>query len=427
MLYAKHFKFRAPEINLPFSKPTLVFAYYDIDVQSNDPRKTATCKTCRKEIELILGSDVNSSFTFGLTFHLKDHPSEWGDFLTMLAKTIDPDVKTKYEHYVQMTTQTKLSKYESQRRFDEFIHNVNMNDCFCNPAGIPYRYRDRLFLQNEIHKIAEGQNAQMFEYLFQFTNRNVTLFDLMGTKHPHANSRTNYKKAKCLIDNIGNLAGDLQKLLCNNICFLDPKLYFDCPNSHTGDNAVFGDESYQKCFPNLWEELENYPEFQNNKTFNHQLLKDVAIVEHERAAKIEMNRLLKILMSMVKIKRRYIQIKTDEVKSAMVDAKSLINPLSPKFSNIDVSKETDEGKVYPEEMFSTFRHGQKEDCPGLKTQSDLEHEPVHHNGKMTYPCNVGGCGKECECDPCTGKGSLHCPEHNVDHPLLFDPEEDVVI
>ena len=433
MPYAKHFKFRAPEINLPFSKPTLIFTYYSIDGQANDPRKTATCKTCRKEIEIIFGGHVNSSFTFGLTFHLKDHPSEWTDFLNELAKMIVPDVKSKYEHYMQMTTQTNLSKYVSQKRFDECIQNINMNDNFCNPAGIAYRYRDRLFLQNEMYKISEGQNAQMFEYIFEFTNRNVTLFDLMGTKHPHANLRTNYKKAKILIDDIGNLGLDLQKLLCNNICFFDPELYFDCPNTHTGDIAVFADESYQEYFPNLREELEKYPEFQNNKSFNHQILKDVAIVEHERAANIEMNRLLKIIISMLKTKRRQINIKKDQVKSRLVDRTNLtkpplaVNMWGPKFSDIDVPNEIDEGKVYPEEQFSTFRHVQSEDCPGFKNQTDVKHEPVYNNGKMIYPCNIGGCGKGCECDPCTGKGPLHCPDHSIDHPLLFDPEDDLVI
>ena len=128
------------------------------------------------------------------------------------------------------------------------MQNVYMNKSFCNPAGIPSRYRDRLFLQNEMYKIGEGQNAQMFEYLYQFTNRNVTLFDLMGTNHPHANLQTNYKKAKCLVDNIGNLTLDLQKLLCSNICFLDPELYEDCPNNHTGDIALFAEKSYQESF-----------------------------------------------------------------------------------------------------------------------------------------------------------------------------------
>ena len=46
---------------------------------------------------------------------------------------------------------------------------------------------------------------------------------------------------------------------------------------------------------------------------------------------------------------------------------------------------------------------------------------------MKFPCNVGGCEKDCECDPCTGQGPLVCPEHNIDHPLLFDPEEDLHI
>jgi hypothetical protein len=49
---------------------------------------------------------------------------------------------------------------------------------------------------------------------------------------------------------------------------------------------------------------------------------------------------------------------------------------------------------------------------------DINHEPVLVDGKIKYPCNVGGCGKDCECGP------LICPEHHPDHPLLFDPDED---
>ena len=115
-------------------------------------------------------------------------------------------------------------------------------------------------------------------------------------------------------------------------------------------------------------ELEKYPEFQNNKSVDHQLLKDVTIVEHERTGNIEMNRLLKFLVSMFITKRRQIQIKSIQIKSGMGDGTKFIKPplatnlWGPKYSDIDVSKELDEGKVYPEEMFSTFYHVNEEDC-----------------------------------------------------------------
>ena len=78
-------------------------------------------------------------------------------------------------------------------------------------------------------------NARMFEHLFQFTNKNLTLYDLMGTKHPNANLQANYRKSKCLVVNVNNLTVDLERYLCEYMCFFDPNLYDGCPNSHKGD------------------------------------------------------------------------------------------------------------------------------------------------------------------------------------------------
>ena len=58
--------------------------------------------------------------------------------------------------------------------------------------------------------------------------------------------QTNYKKSKCLLDNIGKMTIDLQRLFCEYICFHDPELYDNCPNDHTGDIAVFADETFSK-------------------------------------------------------------------------------------------------------------------------------------------------------------------------------------
>ena len=79
----------------------------------------------------------------------------------------------------------------------------------------------------------------MLEYLFKFSNRNLSLYDLMGTKHPNANLQTDYRKSKCLVDNLNNLTVDLERYLCENMCFFDPTLYDECPNSHKGDIAIF--------------------------------------------------------------------------------------------------------------------------------------------------------------------------------------------
>ena len=96
--YPAHFKFRAPEINLPFKQPALILSYFDIN-EEDGLWKTASCKVCQKRINIVHGSSVNSSYTFALTFHLRNHPSEWQNFLDKLASQIVPDNKTKYEHF----------------------------------------------------------------------------------------------------------------------------------------------------------------------------------------------------------------------------------------------------------------------------------------------------------------------------------------
>ena len=97
MKYPAHFKYKAPQINLPFAKPTLILSYYSINSEISDLRKQATCNKCGKQIRIIHGNDINSSYTFGLTLH-----REWEEFLDHLAKNMIPDDKTKYEHFVKM-------------------------------------------------------------------------------------------------------------------------------------------------------------------------------------------------------------------------------------------------------------------------------------------------------------------------------------
>ena len=433
IVYAAHFtEFRAPEINLPFQKPTLIFSYYNIDGNEYDPRKTASCKICEKRFYIIHGSSVNSSYTFSLTFHLKNHPSQWNEYLNGLAKKIVPDTKTKFQHYKIMTRVHLSSKEESSKLYEECNLTFNMREKNC--AGVCYLFRDREILNNSIHKFVEGHNAQMFEYLHRFTNKNATLFDLMGTNHPHAKLQVNYKKSKWLVHNIGNLTIDLERLLCEHICFFDPELYQDCENNHTGDIAVFGDEIYQGSFPNFTDEIEKYSEFQNNKSFDHLLLKELKIVEHDDVALIQMNRLLKIIISMITVKKHQFKAKIDQimarskVENSLVKPPLAINLWGPKYSDIDIPTNLDNGKVYPEKMYSTFVHFKNEDCPAFFDKSKAVNlEPFVKDGKVFYPCNVGGCEKECECAPCNNNGNLHCPDHHLDHPLLFNPEEDLSI
>ena len=81
-------------------------------------------------------------------------------------------------------------KEESSRRLKESQRNQMFSPE--NLASVEYCVRDLVFLKNEFHKLAEYENVRMLKYIFKFTNRNVTLYDLMGTKHPNANLQTHY-------------------------------------------------------------------------------------------------------------------------------------------------------------------------------------------------------------------------------------------
>ena len=79
------------------------------------------------------------------------------------------------------------------------------------------------------------------------------------------------------------------------MCFFDPVNYDQCPNEHKWDIAIFSDKKYQQSVPGLSEELDKYPEFIVDKTFDHSLLKEVKRIEKDNHALFEMNRLLKVI------------------------------------------------------------------------------------------------------------------------------------
>ena len=166
------FKYRLPEINLSFTRNYgLLFSYYHIESVGNGPRQIATCKVCDKSLDIIAGSTVYSSYTFGLTFHLKTHPEEWVAYIGRLADSIIPDSRSKYEHFKQMNRTKKYSSEESTRRLRECIINSDINIKNC--AGVVYRFGDSDILKNKVHNHVEDQNARIFKYLHRFTNQNL--------------------------------------------------------------------------------------------------------------------------------------------------------------------------------------------------------------------------------------------------------------
>ena len=145
---------------MPFSKTNLIFSYFKIDGEPNDPRKTATCNICEKEFNIIFGKHINSCYTCGFTFHLQNHLSEWRDYLNNLAKKMAPDTKTKYEHYMKMTSPGIMAKDVSNERLEECNLTWAMNESLLESH---IYLETEICIQNSMHKITEGRTAQIFE------------------------------------------------------------------------------------------------------------------------------------------------------------------------------------------------------------------------------------------------------------------------
>ena len=435
--YPDHVKRKAPVINLPFYKTDeSIFTFYSIN-ELNGPRKIATCTFCRKNIEFVKGSSVFSSYASALKFHLRSHPEQFNTYLECIAQKMKPDTKTKFQHFIRMEHPRVLSKGESDKQFDESKRNALF--VMTNLAKEKYVENDYYSMKNMIskseHDVVDGQNVAMIEYIHKFTNQNVPLRELVGTWDVNA-SYKKYKRYKCLLENTGNIILDLERLFCENTCFLDPENYDSCPNVHTGDISIFGDRDFQQKVQNLDDELDKYPELILDKSFDDILLKEVKCVQRDGRALVEMNRMLKIILSMITVKKESLKSKIDNIVKNSTNEDKLVKPhfaiqlWGPKFVDFDL-KEEQNTKDFEESLFHTYQHLNDEDCPAYSDTSKLKHrDPVIENGIVIYPCNVGGCGKPCECEICNmwnGDEIVDCPDHRPDHPRMFDPDNDIII
>ena len=106
----------------------------------------------------------------------------------------------------------------------------------------------------------------------------------------------------------------------------------------------------------------------------------------------------------------------------------------PVYKNIDIADEEDSSRLYLDQQFSSFEHMHREDCPSW-TDPTVERgkKPHFNNGRAFYSCSSGSCLKGCPCIPCTNQdmyqelNSFKCPDHNPDHPEMFDKDEHLAI
>ena len=118
--------------------------------------------------------------------------------------------------------------------------------------------------------------------------------------------------------------------------------------------------------------------------------------------------------------------------SASTDTNNLLKPelalqmWGPKYSDVDIPEGFDQTKNYEECRYSTFQHINDTDCPAFSDSSKkIYTQPFIRNEKWHYPCNIGGCAKDCECPPCSDGAEMRCSDHHPDHPEMFHPNEDI--
>ena len=137
----------------------------------------------------------------------------------------------------------------------------------------------------------------------------------------------------------------------------DPELYEDCPHDHKGDIEIFGRKEYQARFQGFAKEIEKYPEFQFSKTFDWDILKDVDIVENDKEAVKQMNRLLKIILSILIVYKPVLNKKISSMPDVGIDERNLRKPYfgsqqwGPLYKNIDIGDEEDSSRLYSDQQF----------------------------------------------------------------------------
>ena len=161
--------------------------------------------------------------------------------------------------------------------------------------------------------------------------------------------------------------------------------YGQCLNEDElmGNISIFINLHYQERFEGFKNEIEQYPELQYNKTFDYNLLENTDIIEQDKRAICEMNRLLKILISLVIIHKLTINEKLRQLLNIGVDNDRLQKPnlgiqlWGPKVEILDNS-----GLVsIPDSEYSTFQHVNISECPAY-TDNAKKASHIPHSSKL---------------------------------------------
>ena len=136
--------FHRNKLPLKMNTNKLIFEFFEINFEEKSPSKLAVCKRCKNEISIITGNSTHSSYTVGLKFHLRKHPSDWRNYLFLLSNIIKPDTRTVQEHYeAKQSPWSNTNNLEASRNFQEVKINSDFNSKSKNIACVCYNYNSR--------------------------------------------------------------------------------------------------------------------------------------------------------------------------------------------------------------------------------------------------------------------------------------------
>ena len=116
-----------------------------------------------------------------------------------------------------------------------------------------------------------------------------------------------------------------------------------------------------------------------------------------------MHRMLTIITSLISVTKDSIKTKIHDIISSQTtnglgNPELAIHRWGPIIHDIDVLEEDDKTSNYSKSKFSTLTHIDKKDCPAYYDKSkEIYTEPIVEDGKVFYPCDVGGCLSLCKC------------------------------
>ena len=424
MAYPSYLKSYAPQINLSYPKriKSFIFEFYEI-IETDEYE--VRCKECEKKIFLMKGCHVTSSYTSGLTFHLQKHPDIFLQYLEKLKGTIIPDTKSKLDHFKarERLYSHQGNNYDSARQYEECERNFNLNPKNC--AGVIYVQRDIEIFRNKTD--FRHQNEQILQYLHKFSNRNIPLNILQ-------------KQSNSIIRNDENIVTDLKNFSVHLFVFFIQNIMMNVLISTMVNSKYLLRHNINHNLKDFFYEIEKYPEFQNNKSLNVQILKEARRIENTNATVTEMNRLLKIILSILTVYKPVIKEKFQSFFNKGLTKNGLFKPRlgiqlwGPSFKELDIDLDLNASENFKEKDFSTFRHAKDADCPSYTDNSKKKNEAARFtDGKAHYPCNFTSCLEICVCIPCNDPDksseneSFACPDHKIDHPEMFNESEDFSI